>query len=257
MLKQIFWTGVVILTVLVFAPASLALPVEAVPNPYQIHGGWVSDGADLLSNTTQATLNQLISDLNAKNGTEIVVVTVPDTSPSATPQQFATKLFDLWNIDRSGEIPGVLFLISKNDRRIEIKTGLRAILLLPNDRVSHIIGSLVVPQFKQGNFEEGTLAGTQAIVKALQFHKSVSSLTLKQFPIWSRWLLLIGVVVGVPAISLTLDSVLRSKLGTLSYKDYRSRYGNYYGSSSHSGCGSSGGCGSGGGYYGGGAGGSW
>ena len=255
-LKQVFWTGVVILTTLFFAPASLAVPVEAVPNPL-VNGGWVSDVADLLSDTTETTLNQLVSALNEEKGTEVAIVTVPDTSPSKTPQQFASELFDRWNLDRSGEKPGVLFLISQCDRRVEIKTGFRAILLLPNDRVSHIIRALIVPQFKQGKFEAGTLAGTEAIVAALQSHSSVSSLSLKHFPIWSRWILAIAVFVGVPVLALTLDALLRPKLGTMSYKDYCNRYGQYYSRSGHAGCSGSGGCGGGGGYYGGGAGGSW
>jgi uncharacterized membrane protein YgcG len=259
-LRQVFWAGVVILTTLFFAPASLAVPVEAVPNPL-VNGGWVSDVADLLSDTTEATLNQLVSALNEEKGTEVAIVTVPDTSPSETPQQFASELFDRWNLDRSGEKPGVLLLISQRDRRIEIKTGFRAILLLPNDRVSHIIRSLIVPQFKQGKFEAGTLAGTEAIVTALQSHSSVSTLSLKRFPIWSRWILAIALFVGVPVLALTLDALLRPKLGTMSYQDYCNRYGQYYGhyysGSGHAGCRSSGGCGGGGGYYGGGAGGSW
>lgn len=255
-LKQVFWTGVVILTTLFFAPASLAVPVEAVPNPL-VNGGWVSDVADLLSDTTEATLNQIVSVLNEKNGTEVAIVTVPDTSPSKTPQQFASELFDRWNLDRSGEKPGVLFLISQRDRRVEIKTGFRAILLLPNDRVSHIIRALIVPQFKQGKFEAGTLAGTEAIVTALQSHSSVSTLNLKRLPIWSRWILAIAVFIGVPALALKLDALLRPKLGTMSYQDCYNRYGQYYGSRGYAGCNGSGGCGGGGGYYGGGAGGSW
>jgi uncharacterized protein len=260
-LRQVFWAGVVILATLFFAPASLALPVEAVPNSL-VNGVWVSDVADLLSDTTEATLNQIVSALNEKNGTEVAIVTVPDTSPSETPQQFASDLFDRWNIDRSAEKPGVLLLISQRDRRIEIKTGVRTILLLPNDRISHIIRSLIVPQFKQGKFEAGTLAGTKAIVAALQSHSSVSTLSLKRFPIWSRWLFAIAVFVGVPVLALKLDALWRPKLGTMSYNDYYNRYGPYYGSnsggsSSDGGCQGSGGWGDGGGYDGGGAGGDW
>lgn len=261
-LRQVFWAGIVILATLVFAPASLAVPVEAVPNPL-VNGGWVSDVADLLSDTTEATLNQIVSALNEENGTEFAIVTVPDTSPSETPQQFASDLFDRWNIDRSAEKPGVLLLISQRDRRIEIKTGVRTILLLPNDRVSHIIHSLIVPQFKQDKFEAGTLAGTKAIVAALQSHSSVSSFSLKHLPIWSRWLFAIVVFVILPVL---LEVIWRPKLGTMSYKDYRNRYrqdygsssdAGYEGSSSDAGCESSGGWGDGGGYDGGGAGGDW
>lgn len=260
MLKRIIWASFLSLTVFLFMPASLAVPVDTIPNPDQSNGSWVIDKADLLSSTTEAKLNQIILDLNTTNGSEVVVVTVPETSPSKTPQQFATDLFNRWHIDNLEEKPGVLFLISKTDRRVEIKVGLRAILLLPNGQVSRIISSLIIPQFKQGKFDQGTIAGTQAIVAALQTHTSVSDSTIKTFPIWSRWLILIIVIVGVPAISLRLDSVLKPKLGTMSYQEYCERYGDYYSGGYGSRYGSHGGSGgySGGGdCSGGGAGGSW
>lgn len=256
MLKRIIWASFLSLTVFLFMPASLAMPVDTVPNPYQSDGSWVIDQADLLSSTTEAKLNQIISELNAKNSSEVAVVTVPETSPSKTPQQFATDLFERWHIDKLEEKPGVLFLISKTDRRVEIKVGLRAILLLPNSQVSRIISSLIIPQFKQCKFDKGTIAGTQAIVAALQTHSSVSDSTLKTFPLWSRWLILLMVIVGVPAISLRLDSVLKPKPGTMSYQEYCERYGDYY-SGSYGSHGGSGGYSGGGGCSGGGAGGSW
>ena len=260
MLKQFFWGSLLIFVVMMFMPASLAVPLDAVPQPWEVNRGWVTDMAGLLSEATETQLNQCISTLYTKNGIEVVVVTVPETSPSETPQQFATDLFNRWNIAQSEEKPGVLILISQNDRRVEIKTGVRTILLLPNNRVSHVINSLIIPQFKQGKFEAGTLAGTQAIVQALQTHESVTHPSLNRLPLWLRWLILIGVMTGVPAIALAVDRVLKPKPGTMSYKQWCDRYPDYCSSSGYgrgyrgSGGNSSSG---GGGYYGGGAGGSW
>lgn len=260
MLKQFFWGSLLIFVVMMFMPASLAVPLDAVPQPWEVNRGWVTDMAGLLSEATETQLNQCISTLYTKNGIEVVVVTVPETSPSETPQQFATDLFNRWNIAQSEEKPGVLILISQNERRVEIKTGVRTILLLPNNRVSHVINSLIIPQFKQGKFEAGTLAGTQAIVQALQTHESVTHPSLNRLPLWLRWLILIGVMTGVPAIALAVDRVLKPKPGTMSYKQWCDRYPDYCSSSGYgrgyrgSGGNSSSG---GGGYYGGGAGGSW
>jgi uncharacterized protein len=76
-----------------FPLASLALEVKDVPNPRQINGTWVTDKAGILSNETETQLNQLIAQLERKNGTEIAVVTVPETAPAASPKEFTTKLF--------------------------------------------------------------------------------------------------------------------------------------------------------------------
>lgn len=266
MLKSFFWGSLFMLAVMMAMPASLAVPLDAVSNPQQVNGGWVMDRADLLSDTTEATLNQMLSQLNAQNGTEVMVVTVPETSPSKTPQQFASELFDRWNIGQSEEKPGALFLISKQERRVEIKTGLRAIMLLPNHRVSHIIGSQIIPQFKQGKFDKGILAGTTAIVAALKPHNSFFS--LNSLPLWSKSLIPLVMIGVFTSISWALGYKLRPKLEDINLSDddilkYREYYREYLGSGSNAtffyrnGGGHSGGGYSGGGCSGGGAGGSW
>jgi uncharacterized protein len=73
MLKQIFWGSLLIFVVMMFTPASLAVPVDAVPHPWEINQGWVTDMAGLLSEATEIQLNQCITTLYTKNGIELVV----------------------------------------------------------------------------------------------------------------------------------------------------------------------------------------
>jgi uncharacterized protein len=40
-----------------------------------VNNSWVTDKANILSDSTETQLNQMISDLEAKNGSEIAVVT--------------------------------------------------------------------------------------------------------------------------------------------------------------------------------------
>ncbi|MEP0796364.1 TPM domain-containing protein [Trichocoleus sp. DQ-A3] len=168
MLKQIALAGFASFAVAAFPVVSKALTVQEVPNPRQVNGGWVTDMADMLSPATEAQLNQIISDLEAKNSSEIAVVTVPETSPSATPKAFATSLFNYWGIGKKGRDNGVLLLISQRERRVEIETGYRIESILPDARVSKIIQQEIAPRFKQGDFNGGTLAGTQALIVELR-----------------------------------------------------------------------------------------
>jgi uncharacterized protein len=160
-------TGAIGLAVaLVSLPVS-ALTVQEVPNPQQTHGGWVTDMAGILTDETEAQLNQMITQLEADNGTEIAVVTVPETAPSASPKAFATELFNTWGIGKDESDNGVLFLVSIGDRRVEIETGYGIEPILSDAAVSEIIDYQITPQFKQNHFDAGTLAGTQALVRAL------------------------------------------------------------------------------------------
>ena len=147
---------------------SAAIPVSSVTNPQQANGTWVSDMADMLSPASEAELNRIITDLEATNGTELAVVTVPDTQPSASPKAFATELFSAWGIGKEGADNGVLFLVSKGDRRTEVETGYAVEGALSDAKVGNILDTRVTPQFKSGNFDAGILAGTQAMVSSLK-----------------------------------------------------------------------------------------
>jgi uncharacterized protein len=167
MIKRAVWVGFVSLIVFSQVTSAFAISVQAVPNPRQANGTWVADTANLLTPQTEAEINRIITQLEAKNGSEIAVVTVPDTKPSPSSKAFATSLFNTWKIGKQGKNNGVLFLISQRDRRTEIETGSGLTKILPDSKVEIILTQQVTPQYKQGKFNEGTLAGTLAIAQAL------------------------------------------------------------------------------------------
>lgn len=151
------------------APAVLwALPIDQIPNPRRTQGNWVSDVANILQPETEQRLNTLISQLQAANGSEIAVVTIPDSAPLTSPKELATQLFHSWGIGQKGRDNGLLFLISLGDRRVEIETGYGLEAVLPDAKVGRIIKEQIAPAFKAGNYDAGSLAGTEAIVQSLQ-----------------------------------------------------------------------------------------
>ena len=156
-----------ICTLILSNQPSNALTVKDVPNPRQQNGSWVTDMVDMLSPQAETQLNQMISELEKQNGTEIAVVTVPQTKPSPTPKVFTTELFNTWGIGKKGKDNGILFLISKGDRRTEIETGYGIEGILPDAKVGNILRTQVTPQFKKGNFEAGIIAGTKALIQEL------------------------------------------------------------------------------------------
>ena len=106
----------------------------------------------------------MISQLETCNGTEIAVVTVPETSPTASPKEFATELFNYWGIGEADRDNGILFLISTSDRKAQIETGYGMPEILPDEKVNNIINTQIIPQFKQNHFDEGTLAETNELI---------------------------------------------------------------------------------------------
>lgn len=168
LLKQTFTLGFIGATVLFSPSATQALTVEEVTNPRQDNGGWVTDMADILSDRTEIKLNNLITNLEQDNGTELAVVTVPETAPADSPKAFATELFNHWGIGKAKSNNGILFLVSMGDKRVEIETGYGIESILSATEVAEIIDTKITPQYKHGNFDRGTLDGTEALISSLQ-----------------------------------------------------------------------------------------
>ena len=164
----VIWLGSLCVAFFLVPCPGLALTVQEVPNPRQVSGGWVTDKAEILQPETETQLNQMIARLEAKNGAEIAVVTVPETAPAASPKEFTTNLFNYWKIGKKGQDNGVLFLISVKDRRVEIETGYGVEGILPDGKVGNIIETQITPRFRQKDFDGGTLAATRAIIVSLE-----------------------------------------------------------------------------------------
>lgn len=179
--KLSFWISIFCAVLFLFSSSSYALEVQDVPNPRQEYGGWVTDMAALVSTETEAKLDQMISELERKNGSEMVIVTVPETEPYPSPKEFATELFNTWKVGKKGIDNGVLFLVSKGDRRVEIETGYGLESILPDAFVGNIIDRIIIPRFKENNFEDGILSGTKSLIIKLDVTETIATnkLTIK------------------------------------------------------------------------------
>jgi uncharacterized protein len=186
------------LAVLPLLPATGLLVID-VPNPRVTGGGWVTDLANVLSPNKEDELNQLISAMEARSGTEIAVVTVFETQPSPTPKTFAKDLFNRWGIGKQELNNGVLFLVSKDERRTEVEVGSGITWLLPNEKINEILKTQVSPQFKQENFDAGIVAGVQAIITTLDAANSPAIAAAREAPeadfLAKQWLINIAAVV--------------------------------------------------------------
>lgn len=211
MLKPTVTTGLMSLVVLSQSAIALATSIQDIPNPRRMNS-WVADTADLLTPQTEAQINRIVTELEAKNGSEIAVVTVPTTKPSASSKAFATQLFNTWKIGKQGKNNGVLFLISKSDRRTEIETGTGLTTLLPSSKVEIILTQTVTPQYKQGKFDEGTVAGTRAIATALGGNPPSTSAPSAWTQAWNLLPLIVGGLsagIGVFSVFSTIYKIIQ------------------------------------------------
>lgn len=215
-LAKVLSVSIFLSSIFITPLSSFALNIQEVPNPRQVSGGWVTDMADILSEQTENQLNQMISQLEAANGAEIAVVTVPQTISEASVKEFTTKLFNYWGIGKKGQDNGILFLISVQNRRVEIETGSGLESILPDTKVGHIIDTEIIPRFRQGNFDNGTLAGTKALIIILEpslkaelnQHQPISSTDSTQPSPQPTLELIWGLLLGASVSVLTIATII-------------------------------------------------
>ncbi|MFW2177704.1 MULTISPECIES: TPM domain-containing protein [unclassified Moraxella] len=144
---------------------SHAIPIEQVPRPDHKP---VIDEANLLNDSEEAKLIQQITDLHNQTGDYIVVVTLPSISDTdLTPKQYATKLFEAWQIGNKDKDNGLLILDVADVRRLEMETGYGLEGALPDVTLKRIQTDVIVPAFKQGDFATGFEQGVTAIGEKL------------------------------------------------------------------------------------------
>jgi len=124
--------------------------------------GYVSDYAEVLSLPMREQLTALLQELEQKTTAQIAVLTVKTTHPYDD-FQYALKVFDSWKIGQKGKDNGALFFVAVEDRRVRIVTGYGLEGMLPDGRVGAILDEFVIPEFREGRFDEGIYKGVWAV----------------------------------------------------------------------------------------------
>ena len=152
----------------VTAVASFAMTVDEVPNVHRSsRTRYVSNPSGILSPETEARLDRAIGQLWDKSSVELVVVAVDRIDPSMTPAEFATALFEKWGIGKSDNDNGLLVLISRDDRAVQIRTGYGMEGVVPDVIAGRIIRERMLPHFREGDYDAGTEAGVSQLARII------------------------------------------------------------------------------------------
>ncbi len=124
--------------------------------------GRVNDLAGLIDPATQRQLEAALAQLEQSDSTQLAVLTI-DSLQGDSLEDFSIRVVEQWQIGQKNVDNGVLLLISKNDRKIRIEVGYGLEGKLTDLVAGRIIRNVMVPQFKMGRFDQGIIAGVNAI----------------------------------------------------------------------------------------------
>lgn len=155
------------------APAALA--VSFPDKPPQQH--FYVDEAALIGEAEGAEIDRIARELLEQEQVPIIVVTIQSLAAhdaaSYTVERYAYELFNEWGIGFERRNYGMLLLVSSGDRRARIELG-GGWGHSHNWQAQEVMNTLVVPEFRAGNFAGGILAGVRgmdAMARGLQLPK--------------------------------------------------------------------------------------
>lgn len=144
----------------------------------------VYDYVELLSPNQKQNLEQKLIRYSDSTSTQIVVAVIPSTEGENI-NFLGAQWGQQWGIGQAGKDNGVLVLLALLDRKIAINTGYGVEGNLPDAISKRIIETIIIPEFKTGDYYSGLNKGSDAIFKALkgEFKEDRTFTTEDGFPL--------------------------------------------------------------------------
>ena len=140
---------------------------EGDPQPVPPLKARVTDLTATLSSADEARIGAKLAAFEAGKGAQIAVLIVGTTQPEAI-FDYTLRVGETWKLGRKGVDDGVLFVVAKNDRKLQILTGPGLQGTLTDAMSKRIISEIVAPKFRSGDFAGGIENGVEKIISVLQ-----------------------------------------------------------------------------------------
>jgi len=153
-----------IIAVLVCA-LSVSSGASALEVPYL--AGRVNDQANMLEDGFEAQLEERLRLLEEETGAQVAVLTIPSLEGDPL-EDFSMRVVETWKLGREDADNGVLILIARDERRMRIEVGYGLEGALTDAQSGRIIDHLMLPRFREGDFNGGVGAAVDAVSSAIR-----------------------------------------------------------------------------------------
>jgi len=174
------------------------LPVAAYGLDVPRLQGYVNDYAGMISSSAKLKIEEGLKAFEQSDSTQLVILTIPSLEGENI-EEFSIKVAEVWKIGQQQKDNGILFVVSKQERKIRVEVGRGLEGRLTDLMAGRIIDQVIKPRFKQGDFDAGFIAGASALISATrgEFKAEQRPLQSKQkgFPPFVTFLMFLGIFV--------------------------------------------------------------
>ncbi len=126
----------------------------------------IIDNGIFFSDSEKLELTDKLQRLKNKSTVETLVYTTMDLG-GKTPLEYGKELSNKYPAGVKGVNNGIIILLSKNDKKVQVLVGNGLEWVLSDSVTKHIINEMMVPHFKNGKFYNGVNDAVDLIIKKL------------------------------------------------------------------------------------------
>jgi uncharacterized protein len=127
----------------------------------------VTDATNTLTPEQLNALEQKLVRIDDSSSTQIAVIIIPNTGGRSI-SEYNQELGRSWGVGDKRFNNGVILLIAKEDRKLDIASGYGLEGALTDYTAQHIIDDIIVPNFKGNDYYRGIDEGTDAIIAVVE-----------------------------------------------------------------------------------------
>jgi uncharacterized protein len=184
------WLLIAAFSLFPFPFSLLPSPLSLLPSPFSLVYAQppppaltqpVNDFADVINAESERDMDRRIRALQQATGDVVVVATVRTFQPYATIEEYAVKMFENGGrgIGQKGKDNGALIVLAVDDRRARIEVGYDLEEFITDGYAGDVIRQAMTPEFRNGNYGRGLLAGATTIINRVADRRGV---TLQNVP---------------------------------------------------------------------------
>jgi uncharacterized protein len=136
----------------------------------------VNDFANVIPPDAERQLDQLSRSLQAASGDVLVVATVPTIEPYGDIREYAVRMFENngRGIGQKGKDNGILIVLALKERRVQVEVGYDLEQWITDGFAGATSRDDMSPEFRQGRYGEGLLAGARRIAGRIAEGRNVT-----------------------------------------------------------------------------------